>query len=69
MHCRTAPGKREGGGRVSSFNQFEDCVTGAKTPLTGNSSSREMETICKFGLRPDLTELGIFSTKCLDFSS
>lgn len=58
---------REEGG-VSSFNQFEDCVTGVKTPLTGNSSSREMETICKIGLRPDLTEQDILSTKCLDFS-
>lgn len=41
----------------------------SEASLTGNSSSRAMETICNFGLRPDLTGTGIFSSKCLDFSS
>lgn len=67
MEAQQNSTRQEGG--VSSFNQFEDCVTGVKTPLTASSSSREMETICRFGLRPDLTEPDILSTKCLDFSS
>lgn len=57
------------GGEFLPLTSLRILCNWSEASLTGNSSSREMETICNFGLRPDLTRTGIFSTKCLDFSS